>query len=142
MLMRSCHPDSFAKYASLILMFLIAALSCVCFDTSSDIFNGGESIKGRDREPIADSLLTVEQTSADDSSNRNESCEQNLGKAGLLSDFIIRLIRKLIQFCTDGNICKCILNFRQYYLSVCILSCALFSCLTIVRNIHLKDGSK
>ena len=140
--MRHLCNNTFRKSITLIMMFFLTAVCCVCFDVSYDSFASGGSIKGISQATVSHSLTLFTHTGVNENRSTDSSGEQSLDNTPVSNHILTRLIRKLMQILGGSLPAGSAVSFSLYLVTACISGYACLFCLTLVSCIHLKDGSK
>ena len=127
---------------SLIIIFMLAAVSYGGFDVPYDASNISGSISVCGGISVSHSLLASAPAGAHENNSKGSGHEQDIEKASVVFDIFGKLIRKLLQLFTGSNLIPAAAHIRYYFLSLCISGCTCLYFLSLIRFIHLTDGSK
>ena len=138
--MRRSFTDNAKKIISLFIILLLTAVFCGSFEVScNSLIAGGDISTGSG----AISRLSIACSHIDLGRNAGGSREQEeFEETSSVFDIYGKTARKSLQSSGSGSLSESILSFKSYFVSICIISCAYLFLLTLVRFIHLKDGSK
>lgn len=140
--MRFSFSSIVKRNITLILVLLLAVAYCGSIDVSRDDFSTGGGLKAGGTIAVSHSLIASVPAAVTDNSGRSSGPDQSLEKTSPSSDILSRIARKILQTAGFGTLSVSLITFRTYIFSIGISICICLFFLTLVRSVHLKDGSK